>query len=72
MKMRSGGEQTHSVLGLLRDNVCLALSHVSQNHFNVSCSYQNISYLSRYLPLVSHYYAAPFCSQTFCIAWENC
>lgn len=40
MKMLSGGEQTHNLLGDLCDNVHLALSHVSQNHVSASHSFQ--------------------------------
>lgn len=68
--MLSGGEETHNLLGDLCEKVHLAQRHVGQNQ----CSplLPIISYLGVYLPLLSHYYAAPSCCQTFGFAWEQC
>lgn len=68
--MLSGVEGTRNLLGDLCENVHLALSHVGQNQHSPLLAI--ISYLGVYLPLPSHYYAAPSCSQTFCFAWEQC
>lgn len=40
MKMLSGGEQTHNLLGYPCDNVHLALSHISQKRVNAPHAFQ--------------------------------
>lgn len=67
--MLSAGEDTHNLLGDVCENVHLALSHVTHNQHSPLLPI--ISYLGVWLPLLSHYYAAPSCCQTFCCAWSS-